>query len=234
MSILSQFLNELKQFSDPQKAEILSRFFQTGPGQYAEGEKFWGITVPVQRALIKKYYDLSLADLQILMASDIHEQRLSALLILVYQYQKNIHKQSDIIEFYLKNTRYYRNWDFVDLSAPQILGDYCFAQKKAGILQELAVSPEWQERRIAIVGSFAYIKKKNFDLSLAIAEKLLEDKHVLLHKATGWMLREIGKRDKSVLENFLEKWAGKMPRIMLSYALEKFNEEEKRHYRSQK
>jgi len=208
------------------------RFFKTGKGEYGEGDVFLGITVPLQRSIAKKYLDLNLKDVQDLLSSKIHEHRLVSLLILIFKYKKADElEKKEIVDFYLKNTKNINNWDLVDLSAGYIVGDYLFQFKKdTSVLYKLAKSKNLWERRIAIMSTFAYIKNDHFKDVLSISEILLNDPHDLIHKAVGWMLREIGKRNKKVEVNFLNKHYREMPRTMLRYAIEKFTIEEKSFY----
>jgi 3-methyladenine DNA glycosylase AlkD len=231
---LDQLKEDLSLLSNPVKAKLLSRFFKTGKGQYGEGDVFLGIPVPQQRKVAKKYVNLSLNDLQKLLFSEIHEHRLTAIIILVSKYKKaNYMSKSEIFNFYLKNTKNIDNWDLVDLSAPKIVGDYLI-NKDTAILSELAKSNNLWERRIAILSTFAFIRNNNFEDALNISELLLQDKHDLIHKAVGWMLREIGKRDQEAEEQFLNKYCIKMPRTMLRYAIEKFSENKRKFYLNQK
>jgi len=230
--MLEQLKKELNELKNPEQAKILQKFFKTGAGEYAEGDIFLGIKVPVQRLIAKKYIDLNYSEIQQLLENKIHEYRLIALLILIWKYKKskkNRFEQRKIFEFYLKNTKNINNWDLVDLSAPQILGE--FLQKEGtDLLTNLAQSKNLWERRIAIISTYSFIKKRRFGETLAISEILLEDKHDLIHKAVGWMLREIGKRNKKMLELFLMQRYQKMPRVMLRYAIEKFPEDERKEW----
>src|ERR1035437_5095148 len=192
---LSEIKKEIKKNTDPRKAELLQRFFKTGPGQYGEGDIFLGLMVPVQRAIVKKYKDLSLKDLKVLLNSGIHEERLIALLILVEQYKKgDEQKKEDIFTFYHLHRKRINNWDLVDLTANRISGAYLMHKNKS-LLYKLAESKNIWDRRIAVLSAFHFIKNNVFNDALRIAEKLLNDKHDLIQKAVGWMLREIGKRD---------------------------------------
>lgn len=223
---------QLQQAANPEKAKILQRFFKTGKGEYGEGDIFLGITVPEQRKIAKQHADLSLYQLQKLLNSKIHENRLVALLILVNKFAKADDKQQkQIADFYLKNTHNINNWDLVDLSAHQILGQYLFDKDKQ-ILCKLANSQLLWERRIAIISTFWFIKQNQFEDALKIAGLLINDNHDLIHKAVGWMLREIGKKDQEVEEQFLDKHYKKMPRTMLRYAIEKFDDQKRKHYMS--
>jgi 3-methyladenine DNA glycosylase AlkD len=232
--MLDQIKRDLLQLSNPEKAKKLSGFFKTGKGQYGEGDVFLGIPVPEQRKVSKKYIDLSMKDLQELLSSRIHEHRLTALLILVTKYEKADNPgKEEIFNFYLKNTEYINNWDLVDLSAPKIVGDYLY-KKDRSILFKLAKSNNLWERRIAILSTFTFIRHNDFEDALSISEQLLHDEHDLIHKAVGWMLREIGKRDQEIEERFLSKYCMQMPRTMLRYAIEKFDENKRKYYLTQK
>ena len=227
-----QVRTALQQAADPERAKILSRFFKTGKGQYGEGDVFLGITVPEQRVIAKKYRDLPLKDIEKLLLSETHEHRLVALLILMIQYKKTDDRgRLEIVDFYLCHTGRINNWDLVDLSAEKILGDYLYEKDKA-VLYGLAGSQNLWEKRIAIMTTFAFIKKNVFEHTLRIAEMLLNDRHDLIHKAVGWMLREIGKRDLKSEEEFLEKHHRSMPRTMLRYAVERFAPDRKRYWMS--
>ncbi len=227
-----QVRTALQQAADPERAKILSRFFKTGKGQYGEGDVFLGITVPEQRVIAKKYRDLPLKDIEKLLLSETHEHRLVALLILMIRYKKTDDRgRLEIVDFYLCHTGRINNWDLVDLSAEKILGDYLYGKDKA-VLYRLAGSQNLWEKRIAIMTTFAFIKKNVFEHTLRIAEMLLNDRHDLIHKAVGWMLREIGKRDLKSEEEFLEKHHRSMPRTMLRYAVERFAPDRKRYWMS--
>jgi 3-methyladenine DNA glycosylase AlkD len=227
---LTEIKKEIKKNADSRKAELLQRFFKTGLGQYGEGDIFLGIMVPVQRSIVKKYKDLSLKDLKELLYSDKHEERLIALLILVEQFQKgDAQKKEDIFTFYHLHRKRINNWDLVDLTAHRISGSYLMDKDKS-LLYKLTESENIWDRRIAVMSTFYFIKYNVFDDALCIAEKLLNDNHDLIHKAVGWMLREIGNRDINTEEGFLEKHYKKMPRTMLRYAIEKFPEERRLAY----
>lgn len=235
--LLSQITKELIGFKDTEKAALFAGFFKTGPGQYGEGDVFLGITVPEQRKIAKKYLDLSLQDLQDLLSNKFHEFRLTSLIILVNKYQKADdtsassaqEKKKEIADFYLRNAKRVNNWDLVDSSTGYILGDYLLDRDKS-ILYKLAKSENIWERRIAIIATQGFIRKGKFDDTLKIAEILLEDKQDLIHKAVGWMLREVGNRDLKTEEKFLEKHYKVMPRTMLRYAIEKFKKDKKEFY----
>jgi len=231
---LGLLCKELRQKSDPIKAKLLKRYFKTGKGEYGEGDIFLGITVPEQRKISGKYVNLGLKDIEKLLQSKIHEFRFSALAILCEKYKKSDEQEKKaIVGFYLKNKEYINNWDLVDMSAHCILGDY-LSGKNREILYKLIRSKNIWDRRIAILATFNFIKNNDFKGSIKIAEELLNDKHDLIHKATGWMLREVGKRNKKTEEKFLQKHCGKMPRTMLRYAIELFPANERKKYLANK
>jgi len=226
--LINQALLKLK---DPAKAKVLSNFFKTGIGQYGEGDKFLGITVPEQRKLAKKYFnDLKLIDVKKILNNNYHEVRLTALLILIEKYIKGDEQErSNIFNFYLANLKSINNWDLVDLTAPKIVGNYLL-DKKRDILYILVKSKNLWERRIAIIATFEFIKNNQFADTLKLSEILLQDNHDLIQKAVGWMLREVGKRDLKVELEFLDKYCQKMPRTMLRYAIERLPEKQRRGY----
>jgi len=257
-------LKELKQKADKDKSKILSRFFKTGHGEYGEGDKFLGITVPVSRTIAQKYGGLSFLEISKLLQSEYHEVRLVALHILVHQYNqhkklstvslrqglgnkasKNIKCQDNfpypggtehvekkkIVEFYLKHIKYINNWDLVDSSASYIVGDYLFENGDRKILEKLAISKDLWERRIAIISTFAFIYKGETKWTKKIVKMLMKDKHDLIHKACGWMLREMGKRvSEPELILFLNTYTRQMPRTMLRYAIERLPESKRQYY----
>jgi 3-methyladenine DNA glycosylase AlkD len=227
---LTEIKKDIKKNANPQKAVLLQRFFKTGPGDYGEGDIFLGIMVPVQRSIAKKYKELSLKEIKELLHSKFHEERLIALFILVEQFKKgDEQKKEDIFTFYHLHRKRINNWDLVDLTADRISGSYLLDKDKT-ILYKLAESKNIWDRRVAVMSTFHFIKYDSFDDALGIAEILLHDKHNLIHKAVGWMLREIGKRDINTEEGFLEKHYKKMPRTMLRYAIEKFPEKKRLAY----
>jgi 3-methyladenine DNA glycosylase AlkD len=224
--------SDVKKASDPVKGQFLQRFFKTKEGQYGHGDVFAGLTVPASRAIAKKHAQLPLEEVQKLLSSKIHEERLIALLILVDQFKKGSEKvRKEIFEFYLSNTNNINNWDLVDLSAAQIVGEYLYDNNNFGILINLAHSDKLWERRIAIIATYAFIKNGNPQLTFKISELLLTDKHDLIHKAVGWMLREVGKRcSQQIEEAFLKQHYKTMPRTMLRYAIEHFEEKKRKAY----
>jgi 3-methyladenine DNA glycosylase AlkD len=229
---------ELKSKADPNKAAILQRFFKTGPGQYGEGDIFIGVMVPQSRQLAKKFSQLPLGEVMRLLYSRIHEERLVALLILALRYGSALNnreeeEKEEIVKFYLDHIKQVNNWDLVDLSAPNILGAHLVDSRdnnRRQLLYRLAGSENVWERRIAILATYHFIKKGDFSDTLKIAEMLLQDRHDLIHKAAGWMLREVGKRDTAAEEAFLEKHYSLMPRMMLRYAIERLPENKRRRY----
>lgn len=228
--MLEKIKSELLQLSDSDHAKKLSGYFKTKKGQYGEGDRFLGIPVPEQRKVAKKYTALGLNEIQELLNSKFHEHRFTALIILVSKYQKADDSCKDeIFRFLLKNTTNINNWDLVDLSAPRIIGDY-LADKDRSILYNLVKSENLWERRISILATFKFIANNDYKDALKISEILLEDEHDLIHKAVGWALREIGKRDLKMEEQFLNKHATNMPRTMLRYAIEKFEKNERKFY----
>lgn len=209
---------------------ITAKFYKTGPGDYAEHDQFIGVAVPDLRKIAKTYSALSLEDIQTLIESPINEERLLALFILVNRYRNgNEQARETIYQFYLNHLQHINNWNLVDASAHLIIGAHLLHANKA-ILLKLARSKIMWERRIAIVSTWYFIRHHAFEHTLKIADILLYDEHDLIHKAVGWMLREMGKRDQPVLINFLKKNSLKMPRTMLRYAIEKLSNEERRIY----
>ena len=228
--MVSRIKKDLQKCANPEKAEILSSFFKTKKGQYGEGDIFLGITVPEQRTIAKKYSGLPLSGLPTLLSSRIHEHRLVALLILIEKYRKGDDgSKGEIFDFYLRHTKHINNWDLVDLSAGHILGHYLLNKDRA-LLYRLARSGNLWERRMAIMATFAFIRNNEFDDTFRIAGMLLSDAHDLIHKAVGWMLREIGKRNRKKEEAFLRIHYRKMPRTMLRYAIERFDQEKRKSY----
>jgi 3-methyladenine DNA glycosylase AlkD len=226
---------ELKSLADPEKAKGLSRFFKTGPGEYGEGDRFLGIVMPKVRKIVKAHWNANRDQVLKLLHSKYHEERMTALLILVEQYKKGDESsQKAIYDLYLANTSYINSWDLVDLTAHPIVGDYLFERDKA-ILTRLALSKSLWERRIAMLATYHFIRKGESSEAFRIAGLLLRDSHDLIHKAVGWMLREIGKRCSREIEcRFLDAHSAKMPRTMLRYAIEHFPAKLKSHYMKMK
>jgi len=204
--LLNQLIKDIQKLANPVKAKNHHRFFKTGKGEYGEGDKFFGLDLPQQRLLSRKYKNLPLEEIKKLINSSWHEHRSLALMILTLQYPQADEKGKETIyDFYLKHAEKINNWDLVDISAPKIPGEYLFDKDKS-ILYQFAVSDNLWKRRIAIMSTFGFLRKGQFKDTLSIAEILLHDKHDLVHKAVGWMLREIGKRDQNVEEKFLQKY----------------------------
>jgi len=230
-----EIVEDLEKLWNPDKAKILSRFFKTWKWEYWEWDKFLWIPVPQQREIAKKYFEKSdLNDIEELLNSEYHEVRLTALLILCYKYesitkQKLFDEQKKIIDFYLSCLEHCNNWDLVDLVCYKILWNYLL-DKDRKILYELAKGESMRKQRVAIVSTMTFVKKWEFDDTLKISEMLLNHEHDLIHKAVGWLLREVWKKDEKVLKNFLDKHTNQMPRTMLRYAIEKLNESERKYY----
>jgi len=251
--MFNKILKEIMSLKNEEKANFLSGFFKTGKGEYGEGDIFLGITVPLSRQIAQKYGELSLLEVEKLLKNKYHEVRLIALLILVHKYKicakQNITKkvssasssslratadQREIVDFYLEHTKYINNWDLVDLSAHYILGNYLI-NKNRKILLKLAKSKDIWERRIAIISTFAFIYKGEGEWTFKIVEILMKDKKDLIHKACGWMLREVGKRVKEKdLILFLDEHWSNMPRTMLRYAIERLPEVKRKYYLNKK
>lgn len=225
---------ELQQASSPDRISQLQSFFKTGPGEYAQGDVFIGCFVPEIRKICKKYSRLPLDEVSLLLNSKIHEERLAALFILIEQFKKgSVDEQKAIYSLYLHNTDNINNWDLVDVSAHHIVGAYLWGKDKAPLF-ELAKSDHLWKKRIAMISTFYDIKRRKYDTAIDIITILVNDKHDLIHKAAGWMLREIGKQDVQVLKSFLDKHAHSMPRTMLRYAIEKLPQKERKDYLSKK
>lgn len=230
----AQVLKSLKVFANPKKAVILQRFFKTAPGQYGAGDIFLGINVPVLREVAKQYVELPLSEVQKLLKSKTHEHRFTALEILVMQYDKgNAQVKKNVFNFYVQNTNYVNNWDLVDTSVEYIVGPY-LSDKPKTLLYKWIKSRNMWERRMAIVATFDFIRKNEFSDTLQLSSLVLNDTHDLIHKASGWMLREVGKRDKQVLMRFLNEHSHNMPRTMLRYAIERLSPTERIMYVSKK
>ncbi|MGA7722491.1 MAG: DNA alkylation repair protein [Ignavibacteriaceae bacterium] len=227
---INDLRSSLRGSASKEQAKILQKFFKTGPGEYGEGDLFLGIKVPLLRSISHKHLNLTFDELQELIKSQIHEERMSALMILVKRFPvSSTDGKEKIYKFYLKNAKNINNWDLVDLTAPQIVGGYLYDKDKR-ILEKLAGSKNLWEKRISMIATYQFIKENQFDTAMAIAEILLNDENDLIHKAVGWMLREIGKRDKKTEEIFLKDRYKRMPRTMLRYAIEKFSENKRKAY----
>lgn len=236
MNLYLKIKKEIDSFYDKERSKHSQRFFKTGKGEYGEGDIFLGLSVPLQRSIAKKYFkdiDLdNLSSLDILIKSKVHEHRQVALFLLVYNFEKASNLgQKKIYDYYVKNIEFVNNWDLVDSSAPNIIGGYLYQNpSKRKIIYNWAKSEKLFVRRISIISTFYFIKKKYFLDTLKLLELLLKDKEDLIHKAVGWMLREIGNRDLKEETNFLDKHYKEMPRTMLRYAIEKFQEKERLRY----
>lgn len=222
--------NDLLQLANEQIAEHSQRFFKTGKGEYGEGDVFLGIRVPLLRKLVKKYHGISIEEVRKILHSKFHEERFLAVLMLVQLFKSSAEsEQKQIFDLYLENTEFINNWDLVDISAGNIVGAYLYEKDKAP-LYDLVQSANLWERRISIIATFYFIRQNEFDDTLKIAEIMLNDKEDLIHKAVGWMLREVGKREIAIEEEFLQEHYKKMPRTMLRYAIEKFPETSRKMY----
>lgn len=228
-----QFLmDELVNLQDPSTQKVVQYFFKTEKGQYGEGDKFLGIKVPVVRATTKPYiHKIAAVEVEHLLHSEYHEVRLAGLLIWVNQYKKlkDEAARKEIVDLFLKNTRYVNNWDLVDLSCEYIVGEYLL-DKPADVLFALAKSENLWEQRIAIISTLTFIRNGRYEVTLALCEDFLDHQHDLIHKASGWCLREIGKRDEATLRQFLEEHAHVMPRTMLRYSIEKMGEQDRKYF----
>nr|MDT0656474.1 DNA alkylation repair protein [Micromonospora sp. DSM 115978] len=217
--------------ADPGRAEGLSRYLRMGPGGYGEGDRAIGVTVPEQRRVAGRYWrDISLAEATALLTGDVHEERLTALLILVRKFGKGDERErGDVVGIVLANTRHINNWDLVDSSAPYIVGPWLIDRDR-GVLDRLAGSGLVWDRRIAVMATLAFIRAGDFEWTFRLGERLLGDPHDLVHKAVGWMLREVGNRDRAAAEEFLARHYRAMPRVMLRYAIEKYEPRRRRDY----
>ncbi|MBM4236813.1 MAG: DNA alkylation repair protein [Firmicutes bacterium] len=225
MSLLKEIKDDLQKAVIPGKAKELMRFFKTGPGDYGEGDLFIGVTVPEQRKIARRHHkEIPLAELEKLLQDPCHECRLTALFILRLRYEKekSAPQQKKLVQLYLNNLDYVNNWDLVDSSAPYILGPHLYGKDPA-LLYELADSGNLWRQRVAVLTTAYFIRQGNFDHTLKLAELLLDHPHDLIHKAVGWMLREVGNRDPECELAFLKKHHRRMPRTMLRYAIEKFD-----------
>lgn len=219
--MLDSLRRDLKKQSNKNKAESLARYFKTGKGEYGQGDIFLGLTVPQVRQISEKYSKLSYPEIEDLLKSQVHEERLLALMVLVDRFQKQEMEQRRIYDFYLRHAKLVNNWDLVDLSSDKIVGGYLI-DKPRDILYKLASSKNIWERRIAILACFSFIRNNDYVDALKLAELLIKDEQDLIQKAVGWMLREVGKKDEKSLKNFLEQFSKEMSRTSLRYAIEKF------------
>jgi len=229
---LSHLKKDLQELVDPKRAKHSQRFFKTGPGEYGEGDKFLGLTMPKIRQVCKKYKDLSLNEISQLLKSPYHDIRMAGVIILTNQAKKaKGNKPQKIFEFYLNNVDGINNWDLVDLSSCYVVGKYLLknpSQRKT--LYQLAKSKNLWERRIAVISTLYFIRYDEFKDALKLATVLVNDKHDLMHKAVGWVLREVGKKDQALEEKFLKQHYQTMPRTMLRYAIEKFSPQKRKFY----
>ena len=233
MSIVKEIQEALAVLSIPEKAEFFPKFFKTGKGEYGEGDLFLGVKVPDQRSVAKACFsEITLPEVSQLLSSAYHEHRLTALLILVFKFEKTKDERmkGEIVEFYLEHLKYINNWDLVDSSCYKILGSYCFENQQNDILQKLSVSDEMWHKRIAVVGTLFYIKKGVFELTKELVTRNLKHPHDLMHKANGWMLREMGQKNRLELMNYLNRYSKDMPRTCLRYAIEKLDENTRQDY----
>lgn len=233
MSALTELISKAQELYSPSRAEHSKYFFKTGPGQYGEGDIFWGLTVPEMRNLAKEYQDLNLEKITVLLSDKIHELRLIGLTILVEKYQKSKGDtdRKIIYDYYLDHRSAANNWDLVDLSVYKIMGDYLVRHpEERSVLYRFIASDNMWERRMAMVTTMAFIRKGENEDVLRLAESLLVEKEDLMHKAAGWMLRELGKRNEAILCDFLDRHSTKMPRTMLRYAIERFPEDKRLKY----
>lgn len=235
MANLNLVKQQIKDKSSKKKAELYQRYFKTGKGDYGEGDIFMGLTMGENRIIAKKNIDLSLIDTQKLLRSKIHEHRMVALLILLLKFRKaNLVEQKKIYKIYLKNYNYINNWDLVDVTCPYIVGGYLSDKKDRKILYQFAKSNHLWKKRIAIISCMAFIRKGDYRDGIKISKILLKDEHDLIHKAVGWMLREVGKKDLKTETDFLDKYYKTMSRTTLRYAIEKFPETKRKYYLNKK
>ena len=233
MSVSTEIKQALEILAIPEKAEFLPKFFKTGKGEYGEGDLFLGVIVPDQRKAAKEFYNkISLDELSELLSSKYHEHRLTALLMLILKFEKSKEKsqQKDIIDFYLKHLDFINNWDLVDTSCYKILGRYCFENQQEKLLIDLSNSDRMWKKRIAIVGTMHYIKKGSFELTKEFVKRNLDHPHDLMHKANGWLLREMGNKNERELLDFLNLHYREMPRTCLRYAIEKLDDSLRQDY----
>ena len=230
----NHILSELESVRNTEKALFLKRFFKTGKGQYGEGDIFLGIVVPVVRLIAKANRQTPLTELDTLIRNSYHEARLCALIIAVQRFKKATEEEkADLHHFYLSHTDYINNWDLVDLSCPTVIGEYLL-EKDRTLLYQMAQKQHLCEQRIAIVSTHAFIRQNDFTDTFALCKLLMNHRHDLIHKACGWMLREIGKRKRPLLTDFLENYAVRLPRTTLRYAIEHYPENERQHFLKRK
>lgn len=225
-------LSELRSIADPAKAAFLQRFFKTGPGQYGEGDVFLGVTNPLVRNIARANRATPLNELERLIGMPYHEARLAALVIVTERFKRASEQERGVwFDFYMRHTAQINNWDLVDVTCPHVVGAY-LADRDRSVLYELARSASLWEQRIAMVSTVAFIRRREFDDTFALAELFFDHPHDLMHKAVGWMLREVGKRDRTALTGFLERNAARMPRTALRYAIERLSPQERSYFLS--
>lgn len=228
---LASLRKEIQKEAVSLRAKNLSRFFKTGKGDYGEGDIFVGLSMPQCRKIVKEFFDISLQEKKELVKSKIHEERMIGLLMLVRAFEKGDEKdKQEVFRLYAKSTKYINNWDLVDLTAPRIVGAFLYPSKNDSLLTKFATSKNLWEKRIAVLATFWYIKNEEFSEPLRIAKILLYDTHDLIHKAVGWMLREVGNKSLKTEKDFLKKYYKSMPRTALRYAIEKFSASERSRY----
>jgi len=231
--MIKEIEEALAVLSIPEKAAFFPRFFKTGKGEYGEGDLFLGVKVPDQRSVAKEYYaKISLTELSTLLSSKYHEHRLTALFMLISKFEKIKDKavKDEIVEFYVNHLQHVNNWDLVDSSCYKILGRYAFENQKEDLLRKLSASEEMWHKRIAVVGTMHYVKKGSYELTKEFVTRNLKHSHDLMHKANGWLLREMGQKNEEELLNYLNKYYKEMPRTCLRYAIEKLDEELRQDY----
>ena len=234
--MITEWQNELRAKGSEEKRKVLERFFKTGPGEYGEGDRFIGVTVPANRSISKKYHSADMSDILGMIDSDIHEFRLAGLLALVERYRKAKapEEKERIAKFYLEHCHKANNWDLVDLSAPYIIGEEIAAGRLEGVTEELLASGNLWRERVAIVSTLTLIRKGDIETPMATASRLSGHPHDLIKKATGWVLRECGKKNQEALRRYLRENIGRMPAITLSYAIEKFDKTEQKQWREKR
>ncbi len=232
-SAVKEIKEALAALSVPEKAVFFPKFFKTGKGEYGEGDLFLGVKVPDQRLVAKEYYEkISLEELSVLLSSEYHEHRLTALFILIFKFEKtkDLAAQETIVEFYMNHLQYINNWDLVDSSCYKILGRYCFKNQREDLLRNLSGSETMWHKRIAVVGTMYYVKKEYFELTKEFVTQNINHPHDLMHKANGWLLREMGQKNEKELIDYLNSHYKGMPRTCLRYAIEKLDEDLRQDY----
>lgn len=218
LQILTEILDEIWRYAEEERVSLLERVFQTQMGGYGYGDQIAGVRTPILRQIAKHNKDISLDAVELLLQEDLHEARFVALVILIHKFKK---QQADVFDIYLRNTRFINNWDLVDISSPHIVGEFCARMGSVDCIWELAKSNDLWENRISIVSSWAFVKRKDVTLTIELCKHFMNHKHHLIHKACGWMLREVGKKDEKCLINFLNQHKIGLPRVTFSYAKER-------------